>query len=498
MKERASEIFGNKMSRKVCAEGERKKRAYLKKYGNDSSQVYRMTASENEILGPYFGVHNLSIDSKGKAIDADKGIIVGNIRMGFGHYRAAMALASVVKHRGFIPYWFDINGFDETSGGKVVERLNELYSFGSRLSQKSRLFNKFFWEPLNYEGFKKLSFNSVDQKVSEIFAPLCAGFPGNMPFIATHAWPAQAALHAGMSNVLHMVLDNWPMALHLAEGAMHGVQSPSAYLGYRVLREMNSKTGLSNPMPASDLSMVGHFIDHELVSNLDKDTAARLARIDGRKAKRVLISVGGAGAQLEIISRLVRDMLPLIKEKKVALYLNFGDHEAVWNGIEAELGRSDPVFAGMLKKHFNNWHETERFAKDALEGEVSGIHAFLNINKFAAVYSTNLLMRSTDLLITKPSELAYYPVPKLMIKRVGGHERWGAIRAAELGEGTYELETVESASQVLRLMMTEDDILRLYNESILKNAKAGLYDGCYKIVDMAIQRKLASGKPSGN
>lgn len=363
MNDRTSSIFGNTMSRKVCAEGERKKMAYLGKYGNNVSRVYDMTASPNEILGPYFGVRDLSIGGKGVPVDPDKGILVGNIRMGFGHYRIAMAVASVVKHRGYIPYWFDMNAFDETAAGKVVERLNELYSFGSRLSQKNYLFNRYFWEPLNYEGFKKLSFNAVDQKVAEIFAPLCAGFPRDMPFICTHAWPAQGAVHAGMTNVINMIPDNWPMALHLAEGAVHAVQSPSAYLGYRVLRGMTSKTGLSNPMPASDLHMVGHFIDHELVANLEKDTAARIARIDEKKAKRVLVSVGGAGAQLEIIARLVRDMMPLIREGKAALYLNFGDHEAVWNGIEAVMKKTDPDFEKFLKKHFNNWHDTERFAE---------------------------------------------------------------------------------------------------------------------------------------
>jgi hypothetical protein len=95
-------------------------------------------------------------------------------------------------------------------------------------------------------------------------------------------------------------------------------------------------------------------------------------------------------------------------------------------------------------------------------------------------------MRSADILVTKPGELAYYPIPKLMIQRVGGHERWGAIRAAELGDGSYELESLASAAQVLRLMLEEGDILSLYNERILKNAAAGVYDGAYKVVDMAL------------
>jgi hypothetical protein len=51
-------------------------------------------------------------------------------------------------------------------------------------------------------------------------------------------------------------------------------------------------------------------------------------------------------------------------------------------------------------------------------------------------------MRVMDVMITKPSELAFYPVPKIMYERVGGHEMWGAIRNAELGDGTVEVRTI--------------------------------------------------------
>ena len=48
-----------------------------------------------------------------------------------------------------------------------------------------------------------------------------------------------------------------------------------------------------------------------------------------------------------------------------------------------------------------------------------GIHVFLHENFYAAVYATNILMRVSDVMITKPSELSFYPVPKLFIQRVG-------------------------------------------------------------------------------
>ena len=75
-----------------------------------------------------------------------------------------------------------------------------------------------------------------------------------------------------------MIPDNWPMALHLAEGAVHTVQTPSCFLGYKTLKGMDGKKILK-PIPDDQLYEVGHYIDHELVVNLDSDCEKRLNRI---------------------------------------------------------------------------------------------------------------------------------------------------------------------------------------------------------------------------
>ena len=68
-----------------------------------------------------------------------------------------------------------------------------------------------------------------------------------------------------------------------------------------------------------------------------------------------------------------------------------------------------------------------------------GIYAIYHKDIFEAVYSTNLIMRVMDLIVTKPSELSYYPIPKFFIKRVGGHEAYGAIHSSEIGDGTLSV-----------------------------------------------------------
>jgi hypothetical protein len=134
-----------------------------------------------------------------------------------------MAIASAANSMGITPYWFDLNSFKGTTATSIISAQNDLYSLGSRISQKSFLFNKFVWEPINSEGFRKLTYNCSDQKMTELMTALYNDLPKDIPFAATHVWPAQGAVHAGLTNVVNVVPDNWPMALHLAEGSVHSV-----------------------------------------------------------------------------------------------------------------------------------------------------------------------------------------------------------------------------------------------------------------------------------
>ena len=119
------------------------------------------------------------------------------------------------------------------------------------------------------------------------------------------------------------------------------------------------------------------------------------------------------------------------------------------------------------------------FADEIRTGSAEGIHVFLFDNTFHAVYSTNYLMRVVDVLITKPSELAFYPVPKIFNERVGGHEAWGAIRSAELGDGTVEMRSIPETLNAIDLIAGEQDLMRMYCDSIIKNKQIGIYDGAY-------------------
>ena len=189
MEDKSKVIFGNVMPDKVYKKAVKSKEKYLKKYPDDPDVSYNARIRKNPVIGDSLGVMDIRLEEGESAapFDEEKGIIVGNIRMGFGHYRISMAMASCAKALGYTPYWLDLNSFPKTTCTKVISAQNDLYSLGSRMS-KNPIFNKLVWEPVNYEGFRALSYNASDQKNAELMAPVYQNIPKDIPVIGTHVW----------------------------------------------------------------------------------------------------------------------------------------------------------------------------------------------------------------------------------------------------------------------------------------------------------------------
>lgn len=93
---------------------------------------------------------------------------------------------------------------------------------------------------------------------------------------------------------------------------------------------------------------------------------------------RFLLTIGGAGAQKEIFAEIIRYLLPQIKEKKAALYVNVGDYRNVWEELLKEI----PEMGHYAKEHFNDWEDTKnlrrmRLTKMSSESTASGMKIFL-------------------------------------------------------------------------------------------------------------------------
>ncbi len=476
--DKTSTIFNNPMDSKTIKAAEKSKAKFIKKYGDDSDKDYKISFKPIDTLD-FIGADNIVFGEENATFDP-KALIVGNIRMGFGHYRISIAMASCAKALGFKPYWLDLASFDAT-GSKMIREQNDLYSLASRISQKSKLFNKLVWEPLNSEGFKKISYNAKDQKNSELLVPIFRNIPKDIPYIATHVWPSQGAIHAGMTNVVNAIPDNWPMGLHLSEGAIHAVQTEYAYLGYKMLNGFDKKP--LNGIPDKDLKMIGCFIDHELLCNLEEDNKLRLDRIKNDKPIRILMTVGGAGAGYKQFKEMVAHLLPYVEQKKVTLFINFGDHDTVYKKLIADINGINAT------TYFNKYSELKAFNESIRNKDVYGIYAVCNSNIFEAVYSTNLLMPNTDILITKPSELAYYPIPKLFMRHIGGHEVYGAINGRENGDSTPEAPTKKEVTAMLDRLISDKEIIPHMCDRIDELKKLGHYNGAYECVKLAVGQK---------
>jgi len=490
-------LYGNT----ITADQDRKALAWQKmfvdKFDYDPNEQYELSVHDNPQLGDVLGIRDIRRDAEGDPIDLETGIVISTIRMGYGHYRIAMAGASAARAMGREPYWLDLLAIPGITQD-AINWWNTNYSKYSRVSQRSSLFDKYVWESvtsgdktlpglnwlLNNQAmgwpWRFLKANARDYRKSELFANLHKALPADMPILTAHMWNCMGAVAGGMTNVVDMMFDNWPMAFQLTEGATHAVQSPSGYYGFRIMNQFDEDDKILNPTPSDAIQYVGHHVDHELVENIEVDCAARLNRMRNGEPRRFILTMGGAGAQRELFKAIIDHCRPMIDRDELTLFVNLGDHADNWDWLKAELGPA----AASVTTH-RTWDDAKGFADEIREGEAHGLHVFLFDNTFHGVYATNYLMRVSDVLITKPSELAFYPIPKIFNARVGAHEAWGAIRSAELGDGTIETRTIPRTLQAIDLIALEDDLLEMFCDCIVKNKHIGIYDGAYRCVALA-------------
>jgi hypothetical protein len=495
-------LYNNSISKGKSSAADRWQKFFVNKFKYDPSEKYQLSQQHNPYLGDILGIQDVIRGSTGTPIATGNSIVVSTIRMGYGHYRIAMAGASCARAMGFTPLWLDLLSIPGITTD-VINWCNTNYSGFSRLSQRCGLFNKYIWESLTTGDpslpvlneilnnwivtwpWRFIKTNVKDYKMSELFRNLYEALPSDIPMLTAHMWNCMGAVAGGMTNVVDMMFDNWPMAFQLTEGAKHAVQSPSGYYGFRSMRGFDDRGKTLNPVPPEALFYTGHHVDHELVENIEVDCEARLNRMANAEPRRFLLTMGGAGAQRELFKAIIEHSVPLLQKDKIALFVNLGDHKANWDWMQAEL----KDFPGEIHTYFT-WEETSSFVDSIRTRPASGLHVFLHDNTYHAVYATNYLMRVIDVMITKPSELAFYPVPKIFNERVGGHEMWGAIRGAELGDGTVEARTIPQALQAIDLLTNDNDLLKMFCECIVKNKGIGIYDGAYKSVELATGKKF--------
>ena len=281
-------------------------------------------------------------------------IVVGTIRMGFGHHRIAYATASW----GLAPdashdrsTWFhDFLNIDSEEA-QMIKDTDKLYSKGSRLASELGGYVEKFWGSLTKSGDEDSL--RVTYQFSEHMVPLLSKLDKNSPIIATHSMVACAAVAAGFTNVINLVIDNHAQWFVVVPGALNLVQGPSNYHSF-----------LKMGVPEECLGLAGHWIPRDLVEGIPSTCQWRIDRKNANKPLRIIIPVGGAGAQRKFIVEMVGAFAGLVKQKKVQLFLNAGDHEHMkeaFLGVLREFGMEYDTVVDMKG--------VQKFRKDMVAGE---------------------------------------------------------------------------------------------------------------------------------
>jgi hypothetical protein len=108
LQERDLTLYGNSLSRREQQKVVRWRNMFVRKFNYDESETYELRAVDNPYLGGELGIRDVLRQSEGTPIETGSSVIVSTIRMGFGHYRIAMAGASAARAMGFTPLWLDL------------------------------------------------------------------------------------------------------------------------------------------------------------------------------------------------------------------------------------------------------------------------------------------------------------------------------------------------------------------------------------------------------
>lgn len=448
-----------------------------------------------------------SVNAKDVFLDPEKPepLVIGTIRMGFGHHRIAYAACSWAMHvdndvsDGNVAaagdrttYFHDLLNIDSPEAD-LIKSTDAIYSKMSRITSNLGGFIEKMW------GKAMLSGDGDALRISGLTAihlrPLFKDLPLDTPIIATHCYVALAAVSAGFRNVINLVIDNHAQWFVVVPGCLNLVQGPVNYQNF-----------LKMGVDSKNIQLAGHWIPRDLVLNIPSDCSRRIERAragfgtqettSSFKPRRILIPVGGAGAQRKFIVQFVKALKPFIEANKVQLFLNAGDHKHMKAAFESAL-----YDIGLTGKYdiVTSTAGVHEFRDNLLKGNEPNtpVTLFTFDDYFPAVATTDILSRVADILACKPSELAFYPIPKLMIRRVGDHEQYSALRAAELGDGTLEAREIEDCLDYMNLFVNGHELLESMNRNIIKNNTEGVYDGCKNAVQIALERATELKKSNG-
>lgn len=263
----------------------------------------------------------------------------------------------------------------------------------------------------------------------------------NIPFIATHWLPAMVAHYNGLDNIYCIATDtdlNRVWVPHNPKDCKIKYLAPCEHVIYRLkeygISEENiiltgfplpkeNIGGLSMDILKNDLSIRIKNLDPKNIfrSRHPKDIKSILGKHYSAKKKRILTltyAVGGAGAEKEIGVQIIDSLRNKIKEKKIHVNLIAGS-------------RLD------VRSYYIN--EIEKLGLSSYIGK--GINILYALGRNHYFSEVNKLLRNTDILWTKPSEMSFYAglgIPIIIAPPVGAHENYNKEWLENMGAGIVQ------------------------------------------------------------
>lgn len=417
--------------------------------------------------------------------------VIAAVAMGYGHLRAAYAMAGVL---GLETVHVDRPPIAPADEQRLWEASRRFYEMTSRFSQvpllgaplrvaldaMTRIPHLYPYRDLSDATLECLSLQRLIKK------GLGRGLAAHLketgqPLLTTFYASAISADYYGCDSVYCVVTDS---DIHRIWVPMHPERSRIVYLAptRRAVQRLRSY-GVAR----EQIEMTGFPLPHELLGGPDlpvlkRNLAARLVRLDPKKVFRsqtrneiqhflgglpadqegrpplATFSVGGAGAQATLARALLRSLKPLLQEGRLRLCLVAGVRQEVAD-------------------KFHTWIDEAGLADQLGPVEQAGVSVMVEDSLDTYFPRFNQLLAETDILWTKPSEMTFFAalgIPLVLTTPVGHHEEYNRRWAIENGGGLKQRHP-DYAGFWIREWLAEGTLAAAAWFGFLRFPKFGLY-----------------------
>jgi hypothetical protein len=365
------------------------------------------------------------------------------VDMGYGHQRAAYPFRDIAFERVFTANTDEIVTTEER---RQWERMQGFYEGVSRAHNVPvigpwlwRLYDSFQAIHPHYP-FQDLSKPSLGSSQFQRWIRRGLGASvstysrrrDDLPLLTTFYAVALAADQAGRNNVFCVVTDSDINRVWVAE------EPRKSRVHYLAPTPLSRKRLLQYGVADERIFVTGFPLSTGNVSTAPADLARRIAALDRKGVVRarygpmlksmigtvpeapgapisITFPVGGAGAQSKMAGDIVKSLATHLRDGRMRLNLVAGVRRGVYD-----------YFQTILKEQ-------------GLESEIDrSVHVLFTATKDEYFERFNELMRVTDVLWTKPSELSFYAalgIPIVMAPPLGAHEERNQEMLLRIGAG---------------------------------------------------------------